>query len=87
MTTFPKFELDPEFYENMRKTCNNPYELGICVILEHTGMNVTTLSELTQNNIELKGGKYYLGWKSPKSSNEVIISIPKKDGGINYRSA
>jgi len=64
-----------EFYMTMRSATLNSYELGIVTILELTGMHVSALVSLTDEN--LKGQN--IRWRRPKTFENQTARVPKGD--------
>ena len=67
---------DPDFYPKIRGVCRNDYERGMVYILQHTGMHISSLCDLQDGDIDLKG---FIHWRRPKNDKPMRSLIPKGD--------
>lgn len=72
---------DPTFYSKMRAAAWNEEVTGMLVILEHTGMHVSSLCELSPKSLLRRGDDNVLEWKRPKTNKTLNRSIPADDVG------
>jgi len=69
-------EPDPQFFEKVRGACKNDLERGMVIILQWTGMHLSSLLSLTPGQMDKRGN---LHWRRTKNSRQMRAAIPKGD--------
>lgn len=70
--------LDDDFLIKMLGACVNEGERGLILILNITGMHVSSICVLSPRNLIRQGSKSYLKWKRPKTNKTLQSLIPKE---------
>lgn len=85
MGTTKYFVPDDDFYVKMRAAARNWKELGALLLLEHTGMHVSSLAFLTPDALRREGPRVLVYWTAPKPQRNVRslrAPIPARDVDI-----
>jgi len=73
---------DPDFYLKMRGAASTLLERGAVIILELTGMHVTSLADLEADALVREGDRHYLYFRLPKRQRKrrsLRASVPRED--------
>jgi integrase len=69
-------ESDPDFYMKVRGACQNDFERGLVIILQHTGMHISCLMSLEPSQLDAKGDIY---WNRVRTDRQMRARVPKGD--------
>jgi site-specific recombinase XerD len=70
--------LDDGFFLKMLGACHNDEERALVVILDLTGMHISSLCSLEPKNLIRQGSKTYLRWVRPKTNKTLQALVPKE---------
>ena len=70
--------LDDDFLIKMLGVCQDSEERGIIIVLDLTGMHVSSLCNLGPENLIKQGSKSYLRWIRPKTYKTLQALVPKE---------
>ncbi len=64
---------DKDFYLKMRGAASTLMERGTVIILELTGMHVSSLAALTPEVLRKEGDRHYIYWERPKKGKKLSV--------------
>lgn len=70
--------LDDDFSVKMVGACYNDEERGLVVILDLTGMHVSSACSLNAANLVRQGSRSYIQWVRPKTHKTLQALVPKE---------
>lgn len=77
---------DPNFYNKIRGAARTDYERGMVYILQHTGMHISNLVSLKEDNYENVGVRVsMITWRRVKNKKPMRAPIPKGDRDVCLR--